>query len=431
MRKSIVPTSENIKKQADRWEKNKKRIDKLVEEKIDPIYEELAVKIGGEWLKKAKYAPWILSRMMTVEQAKISLALPDPYRDSSWGREHLGVTEQFAKEVGLDKETADKHLQGLSKKGFVNATRKGYQIPRGSHFFTHGNPYKDDKDLQDACWIFGRYLERDERSKVIDSAKEAGRPLAGFAMIPRWKAIKDIPGVLPIEDMREILKAHKRFAVVSCICKADDRERDCGTPSEVCMTFDRGADNRIDVRKDGRELTLKEALDFVDGFSKYPIVSGLMGYDPKATGLQSVLSICNCHWDCCLAMTGWFLPGSKHKVNDWWMKTRFRATVDLEKCIGCGVCVDERCQFGAAQMKYYPEFGAERAYIDEEECMGCGLCVETCTVGARGMNVVKPPEYITDIPEEAGVMQGGLNIEGVLAVAEKLSADGRAAKEKK
>jgi ferredoxin len=89
------------------------------------------------------------------------------------------------------------------------------------------------------------------------------------------------------------------------------------------------------------------------------------------------------------------MPESKYKPYQWNRKSRFEATVDPEKCIGCRRCVDLRCQFGAAQMKYYPEFGEERAYIDTEKCMGCGCCVETCLVGARGMKIVRPLEYLT------------------------------------
>jgi len=433
MGKSMVPIPENLKELADRFEKTKQRLDKVVAKKIDPVYFDLAEKIGGARCKESKYAPWILDKLMTPQQARISLALPDPYRDPSWGKEHLGVSEQFAKDLGLDKETVNKELKNLSKirQIYLSPTRKGYQLPRGTHFFTHGGRY-DDPDLTDMCWVFGRLEEQKFRCEVIEAQKASGRRLAGWMILPRWRAIKDLPGVLPIEDLREVFKARRRWAVVHCMCRNDDRERQCDTPVEVCMTFDRGADRRIDETKDGKDLTLKEALDMIDSLRDYPIVSILMGGQTKAIrDVKELSSLCQCHWDCCLAMMPWYMPYSNYSITDFIMKTRFRATADPEKCIGCRRCIDERCMFWGAQMKYYPEFDAERAYVDEEKCTGCGLCVETCTVGARGMKVVAGPEYLLEIGEEEGVSAAGISSERVLDLWAQVDKEKKLAEEKK
>jgi heterodisulfide reductase subunit A-like polyferredoxin len=93
--------------------------------------------------------------------------------------------------------------------------------------------------------------------------------------------------------------------------------------------------------------------------------------------------------------------GSKYPVWEFYAKSRFRTSVDPAKCTGCRLCVDKRCQFGAAQMKFYPEYGEERAYVDEAKCMGCGCCVETCPAGARSMRIVEPPD-----PDTAATQAG-------------------------
>jgi len=434
MGKSMVPNAENMRVLADRFEKTKKRIDTLTKKEIDPIYFELAGKIAG-WLKESKYMPWILERLgITVEEAKVALALPDLYRDPSWGKEHLGVSEQFAKDLGISKEIVDKLLVELANKRFVTPTRNGYQCPRGSHSFTHGGRYKDtDPDLADMCWVYGRLEEQKARERVVEASKASGRRLAGWAMVPRWRAVKDIPGILPIEDLREILKSHRRFALLQCGCRIDDTERQCDTPEQICMTFDRGADNTIE-KGTGKELTLRETLDFFDNLSNYPITSLLMGGTTKALkDPKELMSMCQCHWDCCLAMMPWYMPYSNYSITDFIMKTRFRATVDPEKCIGCKKCVDERCQFWGAQMKYYPEFSAERAYVDEEKCTGCGNCVETCPVGAHSMKAVAGPEYILEIGEEEGVSGAGhvRGAEKVVEVWAQLDKEKALAEEKK
>jgi len=207
----------------------------------------------------------------------------------------------------------------------------------------------------------------------------------------------------------------------------DDTGLDCGVTLNKCLVFDRGAEARLNQGV-GTELTLKETFDRIDEMGKYPIihVGGGRTMDPK-----EIDGFCSCHWDCCLAMTYYYLPGSKTKQTDWIGQNRFRATVDPEKCIGCRVCVDERCQFGAAQMKYYPEFGEERAYVDEKMCVGCGLCVETCPVGCKGMKIVEPPEYITKVAERrAEVLVGGRSGVAVEVITEEAARLKAASEEK-
>jgi NAD-dependent dihydropyrimidine dehydrogenase PreA subunit len=49
--------------------------------------------------------------------------------------------------------------------------------------------------------------------------------------------------------------------------------------------------------------------------------------------------------------------------------------VDLEKCAGCGECL-QACPVEAIWMV------AGRAVIDPETCLDCGVCVEACPEGA-------------------------------------------------
>ena len=128
-------------------------------------------------------------------------------------------------------------------------------------------------------------------------------------------------------------------------------------------------------------------MELCDSFDKHQLV--------HLTGNTNTMPylICNCHNCCC----GSFYRNSRTKkqLNQFSIaKSRFVATVDPAKCRGCRTCVDKRCPVGASQMKYYPEFGAERAYINTDECIGCGLCVITCPAKARTMKLVRPPEYI-------------------------------------
>jgi len=371
-------------------DRNRQKAQEMLKKKIDPIYKEVAKRVQPG-LEDSKYFPWILERLMNLEQAKLVLALPDMERDASADR--LEVSEGFAKKLNLDKKTVDKYVRELYEKGFLYPTRNGPQPPRtmGQWLDTQNNP-KYDEALGDEYYaligLFSDYELGPPREERIAARIAAGlRGTSGI--IPRWKAIKDIPGVLPAEDIREILKANDAFAVLHCACRKRYKERECGVPEEMCLVVGRTALYNID-RGAGRQLTRQEAFDLINNkTAKYPVVHvGTRTDDPK--NFRGV--ICNCHYDCCEVLRTPCVIGSKYPVTEYYAKSRYRATVDPAKCVGCRLCVDKRCQFGAALMKHYPEYGEERAYVDEEKCMGCGCCVETCPTGARGMKVVEPPE---------------------------------------
>jgi ferredoxin len=52
----------------------------------------------------------------------------------------------------------------------------------------------------------------------------------------------------------------------------------------------------------------------------------------------------------------------------------FKAMVDPERCLGCGVC-EADCSAGAIVVDRI-------AWIHAERCIGCGRCVEVCPQGA-------------------------------------------------
>jgi len=47
------------------------------------------------------------------------------------------------------------------------------------------------------------------------------------------------------------------------------------------------------------------------------------------------------------------------------------AKVDVDQCLGCGVCVDE-CPGGAISLN------GDIASVDEALCTECGACVDVC-----------------------------------------------------
>jgi len=50
----------------------------------------------------------------------------------------------------------------------------------------------------------------------------------------------------------------------------------------------------------------------------------------------------------------------------------WRVSVDSEKCIGCGECVD------VCPVEVYELQDGKSVPVNEEECLGCESCVEVC-----------------------------------------------------
>jgi electron transport complex protein RnfB len=371
-------------------DENVRKAEEMIKQKIDPIYREVSKRMQAG-LENSKYFPWIMERLMNIDQAHLVIALPDKDREPSLGR--LEISDTFAEKLNLDKKTADKYVRELYEKGLLFPTSQGPQLPRsmGQWLDTQNNAHYDE-ELGDEYYaligLFSDYELGPPREERIAARIAAG--LKGTSgIIPRWKSIKDIPGVLPGEDIRQLLKAQEDFAVLHCACRKRYKARECGVPEEMCLVVGKAAAYNID-RRAGRRLTREEAFDLLTNETvKYPVVHvGTRTTDPKK--FRGV--ICNCHFECCEVLRTPMVIGSQYPVTEYYAKSRYRATVDPAKCVGCGICVKKRCQFGAAQMKFYPEYEKERAYIDEEKCMGCGCCVETCPKGAHGMKVVEAPE---------------------------------------
>jgi len=50
----------------------------------------------------------------------------------------------------------------------------------------------------------------------------------------------------------------------------------------------------------------------------------------------------------------------------------YNVTVDAEKCVGCGECVD------VCPVEVYELQNEKSVPVNEEECLGCESCIEVC-----------------------------------------------------
>jgi ferredoxin/predicted transcriptional regulator len=337
---------------------------------IDSAYEKLMVKYR---VQKSKYFLQILEKLLSSEQARIVCELP------------ASSSEEIAEKLKLDKETVDKQIQELYEKGVVYYKRKGFRAAYNMyelHDATTTNPkfYKSLGEEYLDLWDKWTQNEAAQWFKENPFPWDTDYPMR---IIPKWKSIKDVPGVMPFDDMRYILKENEdTLALNPCSCLRIAKKRFPDIPEEICIIVQRTARYSID-RGSAKKATVKEVLDMLEQIEKYPMVH--IGYNEKPVNRLVSNSI-----SCCLVF-GISPPGTLENT----APSRFEATVDPKMCIGCQRCI-EVCLFDAAKMEQYPEFSEERAYIDIEKCVGCGNCVVNCCIGARKMKLVRPPEFIPD-----------------------------------
>jgi electron transport complex protein RnfB len=343
-------------------------------------YEVLLERLGfsnSERLRK------ILEYLMDEEAAKVAAALP-------------GSIDEVSQKLGMDKKKVKEILEDLFVKGVV--------FPRD---FKNREYFKFARDLiqlHDAT-LASQKVNDPKFAKLWsdfmneDGYKTLGQVLSmvGFKVwrvVPAYYAIKDLPDVLPHENIKELLRAQKRIAVVPCSCRNVTKLASDGcryTDEERtwhCIQVGRGADYVIE-RGSGKEISLDEALKLIDEIERDGLVHTWANtskmVDPKVT------VNCNCCSDCC----EFFLSARYAELGMLSIieKSRYEAFVDVEKCTGCQTCI-ERCHFDAIEL-FKPEGSKKfKAKVIPEKCFGCGVCVVGCKQGAIKLKAVRPPEFI-------------------------------------
>jgi ferredoxin len=325
----------------------------------------------------------ILEYLMDEEEARVAAALP-------------GSVDEVAEKLDVDRERVKEILEGLFFKGVVFPKdfqkRDYYRFARDLiqfHDATLASQHMRDPEFAKLWKEFG---EEESYKKSGEFFKISGMKI--WRVVPAYNAIKDLPDVLPYENIKEMLKAQEKIAVVPCSCRnithlAGDG---CAHTNENetwhCIQVGRGAEYVI-ARGSGKEISIEEALELIDEIER----DGLVHTWPntaRVTG-RGVTVNCNCCEDCCeffLSARAAGLP-----MDALLEKSRYIAYVDESKCKGCQTCI-ERCHFDAIDM--YRPGGSKKykAVIDEEKCFGCGVCVVGCDEEAIYMKAIRPPEHI-------------------------------------
>jgi ferredoxin len=257
-------------------------------------------------------------------------------------------------------------------------------------------------------WVIGIYeLQLKRMDRQFAELAEKYSPYMGLQMISHGPPIMQVIPVereIPVEhrplryeQVSAIIEGGKSFALHECICKKERGllDKPCPKPLEVCMAIAPVPGVFADNPR-GREISREEAYQVLRTAEEAGLVHMTMNVQ------DGHYFICNCCGCCCGILRGINLLGKAQGL----VNAHFRAEIDAQRCVACGVCAHERCQVRAIS-------GQDGAYVvDRRRCIGCGLCVTTCPseairlVHKGGDELSVPPEDEAQWMEVRGRSRG-------------------------
>ena len=194
--------------------------------------------------------------------------------------------------------------------------------------------------------------------------------------------------VVPYKVFEHFINKASNIILRTCPCREN---RDCQKHSKEygCIYMGDDTKNLALPPDEGYVATKEQALEHV----RNAIADGLVpilgrGVDEAEDG-QGVrdtgrfMTCCFCCECCCIAVRLRHydvIPGGRGGLEGTKIK------VDLEKCVGCGTCI-ETCPF---ELRTNVD---GKSTVDPNRCVGCGRCVAVCPNGAISVDI-EDPNYI-------------------------------------
>jgi Na+-translocating ferredoxin:NAD+ oxidoreductase subunit B len=183
-------------------------------------------------------------------------------------------------------------------------------------------------------------------------------------------------------DIDAHFKRHERFLVIPCVCKREQELLgiyDCKLPMKRCGFVGLPPQTPLGETVLDRE----EASKLLGELEQMGHVHlAFYGFTMGAETPQFV-GTCNCCACCCGIFHGQKLAG----LAEGPQRSNYRAVINSEKCVSCGVCI-ERCPVDAIA-----EDKDGKAKVERAKCIGCGVCVIKCPTDAIELVPVSKEEW--------------------------------------
>lgn len=279
---------------------------------------------------------------------------------------------ELSKMLKLPCAAVKLHVDSLFLKGFLRK-EKGEETRYSVKSFSSVVSRYLGEGRTDALGKFVVALADYRLEEHVKRARADPNPEGKVLPVPE-AVVEPVTVILPYETAVNVLEKAVSISLRNCECRLT--YKNCNRPLKTCLAIGEFSGELVE-RGVAEEIPFEEARKVLHVANEHGLVHQAL-YTDWLKG--EVFDLCSCCPCCCTYLRAFLNFGVRHHI----AKSGFVARVDLDKCNGCGVCL-ERCVFHARKL----ENG--KSVVVEENCQGCGLCTTTCSTGAsRLVYSIKP-----------------------------------------
>lgn len=290
---------------------------------------------------------------------------------------------ELAQELGITPEAVVEKMESMANRGVILAKKVDGEhayalLPNYPGLFEYPVMKGLDGETQKRlAELWNAYYMKAMAAELASAVPPWNR------ILPAEEAVNPEIEILPYEVASVMMKNAQAIALGSCPCRT--LKQGCDKPRDVCLSFD-GVARYLAEREIAKMISFEEAVDVLKRAEEAALVH------TASNNRGQLVFLCNCCPCCCHLLR----LVTEHNYRHALSPSAFEAHVDFETCIGCGICAEDRCPFGALKMN-----NEDKVLYIQENCMGCGLCVSTCPVGAislvRRAEVNVPPANMEEL----------------------------------
>lgn len=319
------------------------------------ITDRIPQKLGLKKITRNDPEYWGLAGVLTDEEALLALKL---------GVRKPKTLSEIVKISGLEEKKCEALLEEMSRKGLLEynwenaAHEKQYvlpmYVPGCAEFF---NMNAKILESNPEMGTFFEHMSRLPLEKITPFVPEGGAGI-GMHVIPVEKAIEMENESVDLEHISYWLSKYEgKYAASPCSCRRSRLTHDEGCaddPEGWCVAVGDMADYVVETQKDGRYISIEEALDIFRQAEENGFVHQITNIDGK----NKIFAICNCNVNVCYALRTSQLFNTPNMS-----RSAYIAKVEKQNCVACGKCV-EACPAGAVKLgqKLCDKEGCEITY---------------------------------------------------------------------